>query len=233
MNIKKTKGIVKGTEDLTPTARVIKIKLAESVDFVAGSFVNVFININSEKVRRAYSISSSDREQDMIEISVRLNTEGKMTPEFWKNDIVGSEIEIMGPLGLNTANKMNAPKKYLFGFGIGAGVIKSLSDNFLNDPETKDIHLIFGHRNESEILYKEYFDDIRSNNVSISYVVSNPDKELSKGLLEGYIQNHISEYDFNNSDIYICGQEKACDQLKELIEKTKPLGSNYFIEGFH
>lgn len=232
MNIKKTTGKITKIKDLSSTARDIEIELFEPIDFIAGSFVNIFMDIDGEKVRRAYSISSSDAEKNKINISVRLTIGGKMTPEFWKKNILGSEIEVMSPLGLNTADKMLSRKKYLFGFGIGAGVIKSLLDHFERDKNTKEIFVVLGHKSESEDLYRKYFTEVaeQSNKTKIKHIFSRPE---NKDSIKGYIQDHLAEYVFSNSDIYVCGQEKACEQLIEKIKLTKPKNIKTFVEGFH
>ena len=38
---------------------------------------------------------------------------------------------------------------------------------------------------------------------------------------------------FDNADIYICGQEAACTALKSKIESVNPKNSTFFIEDFH
>ena len=42
--IKKFSGIITAVTDLSPTAREVTIQPSEPIDFVAGSFVNVFIS---------------------------------------------------------------------------------------------------------------------------------------------------------------------------------------------
>ena len=233
MNIKRTSGTIKKITDLSPTAKEILITLDTPLDFTAGSFVNVFMNINGEKVRRAYSISSNDTEQQSITIAMRLSPEGKMSPLFWKNNLVGEKLEIMGPLGLNTAEKMHHEKIYLFAFGVGAGVVKSLAGHFSKSDRIREIVIMTGSRSEEEILYKDYFDDLanKKEKVKVSYLISKP-KELSS-FKKGYLQDNIEDFDFNESDVYVCGQEAACNELVEKIKDTNPTDCDFFIEGFH
>ena len=148
MNIKKFTGEITKTIDLSKTAKEISIKLSEPIDFHSGSFVNVFFDINGEKVRRAYSISSASSEHNYISISVRLSPKGAITPIFWKGDMIGKKIEMMGPLGLNTVDKMNHDKVYLFAFGIGVGVVKSIADYFSNIKKIKSLVIVTGSRSE-------------------------------------------------------------------------------------
>ena len=233
MSIKKTAGTITKITDLSTTAKEISIALDTPIDFTAGCFVNIFMNIGGEKVRRAYSISSDDTDQKNIAIAMRLSLGGKMSPLFWEKDYVGEKIELMGPLGLNTAEKMKHKKIYLFAFGVGAGVVKSLANHFGNSEYVEAITIMTGSRTEDEILYKEYFDQLAGSNkkVQVSYVVSKPKNEsLFK---KGYVQNHLDGLDFNESDVYVCGQESACAELVQKVKDTAPTDCQFFVEGFH
>ncbi len=233
MKIKKTFGTIKNITDLSPTAKEILIDLDDSLNFIAGSFVNIFMDIDGEKVRRAYSISSNDTEHNTITVSIRLSPNGKMSPLFWNNNMIGKKIELMGPLGLNTAKKMNHKKIYLFAFGIGAGVVKSLASHFSESKLSNEVNIITGSRSEDEIIYRKYFDDLAKNNkkVKVTYVISQP-KEFSQ-FKKGYIQNNVDGLDFSESDVYVCGQEDACNELVQKIKETLPINCDFFIEGFH
>jgi ring-1,2-phenylacetyl-CoA epoxidase subunit PaaE len=233
MIIKKYTGKITNSIDLSASAKEIHISLSEPIDFIPGSFVNVFIDVNGEKVRRAFSISSFSDEHDSITVTVRLNPSGAVTPLFWNKDMTGESVELMGPLGLNTVDKMKQNKIYLFGFGVGVGVVKSIADYFSKQKNIENLTIVTGSKFENEILYKDYLDKLSqdSKNISVLHVVSRA-KEKSSAL-KGYIQDHIDKFDFNNSDVYVCGQDKACNDLVEKIKLKQPNNCNFFIEGFH
>ena len=233
MSIKKTFGIITNIKDLTKTSKEVGITLGEPIGFVAGSFVNLFLDIDGEKVRRAYSISSSDKEQNIITVAIRLSPAGKLTPIFWNKNLVGEKVELMGPLGINTADKMNHKKIYLFAYGVGAGVVKSLADYFCAEDGITDLIIMTGSRFEDEIIYKAYFDRLAEvyPKVRISHIVSKPQENSS--YKKGYIQDYIDNLDFNNSDVYACGQESACASLVEKIKNSNPKDCAFFVEAFH
>lgn len=233
MKIKKLVGTISKITNLTETSKEVEFSLPEDLDFIPGSFVNFFMDINGEKTRRAYSIASSYKDQKNVAVSIRLSPGGKMTPLFWQSDLTGKEIELMGPLGLNTADKMNSPKIYLFAFGIGAGVVKSLADYFVNKKDVEKIIILTGSRFENEIIYKDYFDSLVKDfkNVSVDYVISRPTENST--FKKGYIQNYLGDFDFNNSDVYVCGQDSACNELIEKVKASNPNNCQFFIEGFH
>ena len=233
MKIKKITGQITKIVDLSPTAKEIFITLSEPTDFIPGSFFNVFIDIDGQKVRRAFSVSSSEKDQKNITFTVRLSPNGTMTPLFWKKDMVGERLELMGPLGLNTVDKITQNKIYLFAFGVGTGVVKSIADYFSTQPNIQSLTIITGNKTEDEILHRDFFDTLskKSHNISVTHVISRgPD---DSGLPKGYIQDHIDDLNFSDSDVYVCGQESACNELVEKIKTMHPLNTRYFIEGFH
>ncbi len=233
MSIKKMTGVIVKITDLSKTAKDVTIALPEDLNFKPGSFINIFMDINGQSVRRAFSISSSDTVQNEISVSIRLSRDGVMSPLFWQEDQTGKTIELMGPLGVNTADKMHAKKICLFGFGVGAGVTKSLLDHFVREERVEHIILMTGSRSEDEILHKDYFDSVALHNtkVEVRHVVS----QLStRGILRaGYIQDNIDGINFNDVDVYVCGQQVACDQLTEKISAQNPQNCTFFIEAFH
>ncbi len=219
--------------DLSKTAKEITISLPKPLEFRAGSFVNVFMDINGQKIRRAYSISSSEQNTQQITITVRLSPDGAMTPIFWNQDMIGHQIELMGPLGVNTVDKMHHKKIYLFAFGVGAGVVRSIAEHFIHRDPLEHLTIVTGSKSENEMLYQEYFDQLSHESAVVKtlHVVSKPNE--GSNIPKGYIQHHIDIFDFNHSDVYICGQESACADLVNKIKSTNPDDCEFFIEAFH
>lgn len=230
--IKQLSGTITAVRELSPTAREYTITPAEPMPFIAGAFVNLFVEHDGTNIRRAFSMSSSDQDPNSLTLSIRLSPKGALTPLMWSEDFTGKTVKLMGPLGLNTADKINAQKIYLFGFGIGAGVVKSLADHLAARPELESLTIMTGNRSTSELLHKDYFDTLAATDptVSITYVVS--DKEQTE-YPTGYIQEHIDGYDFDDADVYMCGQKIACDALLQAIETRQPNNCTFFVEDFH
>lgn len=231
-HIKQINGTITNVRDISPTAREYTITPAEPLPFVAGAFVNLFVSHDGKIIRRAFSMSSSDHNDQSFTLSIRLSPDGALTPLLWAHDYTGSIVKLMGPLGLNTADKMLSKNVFLFGFGIGAGVVKSLADHIVTRPELESLTIVTGNRSSSEIIHKDYFDKLKANNkkVSVKYVVSDTHQTEYP---TGYIQEHIAEYHFNNADVYMCGQGVACAALEEVIRSTDPQNCKFFIEDFH
>ncbi len=233
MAIQKIAGTISQIIDLSPTAKEITLKLDKPLTFISGCFVNLFIEDEGEKFRRAFSISSVDGTHDTFTLSIRESLKGRVSPLFWKKDMLNTPIEIMGPLGLNTADKMHSKRIFLFGFGIGVGVIKSLAEHFTTKTDIESITIFTGSRNNADVMYKDFFTTLteKDNRVSVKYIVTENDGSTDYSV--GFIQNHINDLDFNNSDIYICGQEVACNALQEKAKESNPENCTFSVEAFH
>ncbi len=232
MKIFKSSGTITRVTPLSPTAKEVTISLESLFECPPGSFINLFISIEGETLRRAYSVVSANVEQKTITIAVRLTPTGKVTPQFWKDSILGNSVTVMGPFGSNTGDKLSKPNLFLFGFGIGAGVIKSIAAYAIDNPVVEKIVIVTGSRAEDDIIYKEYFELLAKNpKVTATYVVSNPIAQ--DYAWKGYIQDHVSTLDFSDADIYMCGQVKACDALQEKIGTHNPHNCSFFVEAFH
>lgn len=223
---------ITGVHDLSPTAREVTLALVKPLGFTPGAFVNVFMSHEGVRMRRAYSISSDEDRQDTITLSIRKGSPGGMSERFWDAGIVGTPLEIMGPLGLHTADKITSNRVFLFGFGIGVSVLKGLLPHLLRRKDVTDIVLLTGSRNEAEILYKDFFENavIDDSRLTVRFVCSQPSS--AQYPFKGYLQDNLDNLDFADSSVYICGSKKAAESLKESIEDTSSTPREYLLEVF-
>lgn len=219
-------------KDLSETAKEITFAIPEPLGFIPGAFVNIFIEKDGVMVRRAYSISSDYAEQKSFTISVRKSLHGGVSQLFWQAGLRERNIEVMGPMGMNTADKIEKHRLFLFGFGIGVSVIKSVLHYATNQSHISEITVVTGNRTENDILYKEFFNECvqKDKRVTTRYIVSDPIDPTYP--YTGYIQDHIEDFDFTDSTVYICGQDKACTALRAKIEEKGVTGIQFLTESF-
>ncbi len=233
MKIEKMTATISRFTDLSKTAREVRLTLPRPLIFLPGAFINVFFDVSGEKIRRAYSISSDPAENTEITVSIRNVSGGKAGQFFWNDDIVGKKVEIQGPLGLNTIDKMQKPRAFLFGFGIGVSVIKAVAHALVENPRVEEIVIMTGNRDENEVLYKEFFERLAESFPRVSFTYAVTRGNASRGIPIGYIQDHIGDFDFNDADVYVCGQEAACTALVDTIKQRAPRNSTFLVEAFH
>lgn len=232
--IRSVNATVRAVADLSPTAREVRLALAEDLPFDPGAFVNVFADVNGETLRRAYTISSDGADPREIALTVRRVIGGRLSPIFWAPDAVGRAVRVMGPLGKNTASRMRGRKVRLFGFGVGVSAVKALAHRFALDPACEDLLVANGSRTEEEILYREFFEGIHAARPEAVrppiFAVSSPE---SPGYpYPGFVQAHLGGVSFDGADVLICGPNVACEALAAAIREGNPRDLNLLIEGF-
>jgi len=231
---KTTATIIKVT-DLSPTAREIIFKLDEPIETIPGCFFNIFFPLDGVPTRRAYSAAGDYKKIDKLTIAVRRKDGGAVSPQFWNDDIISTSMEVMGALGINTIDKMHSKKVFLVGYGIGVSVIKALAIGLKDREDIEEVHIITGNRDENDILYKDFFDEIAKTDARFTVRYALAQCKNAEYPYIGFAQNFIDDYNFDGNDVYVCGQEIACNGL---VEKVKALTNgresvNFFIEAFH
>ncbi len=230
MTIKKLPARISRIVDLSRSAREVTITLPEPIAFAPGAFVNVFMDREGTRERRAYSISSSALQQERIALTIRKGSIGGMSERFWEPDIRTTPLSVMGPLGLNTIDRITKSRVFLFGFGIGVSVVKGLAEALLARSDLAELTIVTGSRTEDDILYKQFFDSLHDPRLTIRFVVSRPTNPQYR--YGGYIQDHVADFDFSHATAYLCGQGSACAALRETIEESNPTDIQFLVESF-
>ena len=234
MTLIQTTGTIHSITTLSPTAKEIVLKTEQPLTIVAGQFINLFVEADGETHRRAYSIASAPGTTDTFSLAIRNNPHGKISKLFFEEtdtELKKRTFKIMGPLGMNTENKITQDTVYLCGFGIGVSVVKAMTLGLLAREHPPVIHVLLGCRNRADMMYKDFFENLADKNkITIRYTIA--DDEGAAYPFVGYVQQHINDYDFNNALVYACGQEIACASLQQAIqEKTDT--AQFMIEAFH
>lgn len=223
---------ISAVTDISPTAREVTLRLPEPLGFVPGAFVNVFMDGEGTRLRRAYSISSDENDQDEITLSIRKGSVGGMSERFWDEKIERVPLEIMGPLGLNTADKITGTRVFLFGFGIGVSVVKGLLPHLLRRKDVTEVTVMTGSKNESEALYRNFIEDASMHDprLRVKMVLSQPSD--SSYPFKGYVQDHLAGLNFTDASVYICGSKAATESLKDTIQKEGFKVREFLLEAF-
>ncbi len=180
--------------------------------FKAGQHIEISFQQNGANVSRLFSISSPPHvhhEQRLIELTIRIQPDGRITPWLPNGLKIGEFVNISAAKGEFVIN--NTKPLLLIAGGSGITPFRSMIATQINKHPSSDIKLLY-YGNKAEFLFADEFNSLKENheNLSISFVQSN---------LNGRIcLDHLQQYcaDFNHRDIYICGPNemiKTCEQL--------------------
>lgn len=240
MRIKEVKDLGNGVKEYTLVPN--KIKSTECAYFKAGSYLNVFLDINGMPVTRAYSISSSPKDSidGFYKLTVKSVNEGLVSNYILDNWKEGDEVTVSGPSGNFNYNRLR-DSQTVVGIAGGSGITPFLSfaEAIAEGTENFNLILLYGSRTEDQILFKDEFDKIseKTRKVKTVYILSDEEKE---GFEHGFISaDIIKKYAPTDSEysIFLCGPQAmynfADKEIAKLNIKQKFVRKELFGEVFN
>ncbi len=168
----------------------------EEFSFTPGQFISVVSNdARGKPDTRAYSIASAPRDN---RFDLCLN---RVESGYFSNLLcdlaAGAAIQIEGPLGFFTLREP-LTDSILVATGTGVAPLRGFLQRLfpIGGPDRsggKEIWLVYGTRNESEIYYREEFETIAAHYANFHYVTTLSRAPESWPGLRGYVQDHVAQ----------------------------------------
>ena len=221
---------IREIENQSDSVRLFTIDLGADMDFKAGHFVNLSFQEGEDKYMKPYSLASNPSIKNAIQLSIKLVPEGRVTPKLWEKK-VGDTVQIKGPLGLFLVRN-NKEKLVFIGTGTGVAPLRGMiQDELFNKKTEKEITLVFGVRNENEVLFHKEFLDYAEKHPNFKYVpiVSRPENWEGR---TGHVQDNFDMIDTQNSEFYICGLPAMFDEVHQKLIEMGATEDSIFHEVF-
>lgn len=178
-----------------------------------GHFIEIRVSEQTEPfLRRPISIYNLDRENGILEFIFQVK--GKGTEILAKKE-VGSQIDIIGPLGYGTFKYGEYENIAIIGGGIGVFPLYELAKCAKND--NKNVSTYLGFRSKDFVVLEEEF-----KNVSNKLILTTDDGSYSeKGFAINYLEKDIENGKVDS--IYACGPLPMLKAVQKLaIERDIP-----------
>jgi ring-1,2-phenylacetyl-CoA epoxidase subunit PaaE len=223
--------IVKAIRQATPDSVVITFeKPTEVFDYQSGQYITVILDVNGESVRRSYSLCSSPTEDEFPAIGVKRVNGGKVSNYINDNIKVGSELEILAPMGnFKHAIVPNGQRSVvLIGGGSGLTPLVSIAKTTLAQETASVVSLINVNINREYSLFADEIDALVAKYNGRFRVLNhyNEDEVLTKkGLFrkemapkglpsKDDLKKYLEELSIESSDdnfCYLCGPQGLMD----------------------
>ena len=208
-------------KEQSPTTRLIKIKVLgdEAISFKAGQFVTMDLPISDKRLKRwrSYSIANPPTEGGReLAFSIVKSEHSLGGSRFlFEEATVGLPIRFKGPDGTFTLRQPIAEKDVVFiCTGTGVAPFRSMIWDIYNQQiPHRNIHLIFGARQEQDILFRDEFRFFEKNLHGFKYDVALSRQSDWAGH-KGYVHGIYTEGYKNvrpDLDFYICGWSNMID----------------------
>jgi ferredoxin-NADP reductase len=202
-----------------PNVQCFFLKLPEEqvFDFKAGQFITLDLPIGEKRLQRwrSYSIASTSTGSNELELCIVRAQEGLGTAYLFENVAIGTVLRFKGPDGTFCLPEKTAHELVFICTGTGIVPFRSMLQDLINQGKTQqNIHLIFGTRFESGILYKAELEEMKAKMPNFKYNVA-LSRENKENHHHGYVHDiYLREYAQKRENVrfYICGWTAMIDE---------------------
>ncbi len=158
----------------------------DTFQYRAGQYLTLRFQIGGKEHRRAYSMSSSPAE-DKLAVTVKRVAKGIVSGYIHEQIKAGDQIEVMPPEGRFVVETDEEKRRSYFLFGAGSGItpLMSILKTVLEQEPKSEVHLLYGSRDENNIIFKDELSQLKSRyagQLRVENILSRPMRNKSKGL---------------------------------------------------
>ncbi|MDF2157208.1 ferredoxin--NADP reductase [Algoriphagus sp. CAU 1675] len=214
------------------------------LEYKPGQFLTLVMEFDGKEQRRSYSLCTSPFVDPFPGISVKKVSNGLFSNFLNEKIFPGKTINVLKPLGNFTIDFHSKNKRHFVLVAGGSGItpiISILKSVLVNEPQSK-ITLLYGSRNEEQIIFKKELDQLVEKNpdrLEVIHSLSKPSSSwtgmkgrLSEKVVADLVQKAESESDFTK-EYFVCGPEGIMDVTVEALEKAKVSKGNIHKESFY
>jgi CDP-4-dehydro-6-deoxyglucose reductase len=228
-------GVVQKITEEAPNVRRFWVEIPEKLEFRAGQFVTMDLPIGDKRLQRwrSYSIANAPDPSGLLEFCIVRNPQGAATQYLFDSVQVGSTLRFKGPDGAFYLPETIDRDLVLICTGTGVAPFRSmLLDLQQSGKSHRNIHLIFGTRSESGILYRAELEALTQTMPGFRYDVALSQAPDWSGY-RGYVhQIYLEQYRNTRPDVdfYICGWAQMIDEAVQnlLLELGYDRGQVHF-----
>ncbi len=205
----------------TDSVRRIFLEYDEAFDFKAGQFIVTDLPIHEKRTQRwrSYSIANDYNKDGFIELCVVHLKGGLGSGYLCKELKIGDQITHKRPQGGFVLPKNSTRNMTWICTGTGIAPFRSMLHELIREEKfDQSIHLIFGTRKESDILYRKEMEDFQEKFSWFNYSValSREPNWPHYGYVHPLYENLSSKEDL----FYLCGWPVVVDErFLRLTEK--------------
>ena len=213
-------------------------QLKQDFNFVSGQYVTLQTIINGEEVRRAYSICSTPKSNE-IRVAIKAVENGTFSQYATTKLKAGDSIEISAPEG-RFELKPEANKNYLaFAAGSGITPILSMVKSVFENESSANFTLVYGNKSVADTIFYDELNALKEtypNQFKLHYIFS---REEVKNQLRGRIDKSVTNYFVKNmykettfDAAYLCGPEEMINAVSNTLKENYFTEENVFFELF-
>ncbi len=229
--------------------------------FEAGQFIELMVEKEGARTLRCFSISSSPfyyEKTGLIELSIRIQQKGRITPWIREQLKIGSLVNISEAQGdfilatgglskgalpeagsakvifpnavksKKNADKQNSDKLLFIAGGSGITPFRSMLQQLNSHENAVDIQLLYYSRDSQHILFQQEFEQIEKENENIR--ITFIDSENDGFICTEHLQAYCSDYYLRT--VFICGPSPMIQQARKVLAELDVSKDKIIFEFF-
>ena len=214
-----------------------KAEPAQLFHFKPGQFIGMQLEIAGEKHNRSYTIASSPTRPHLLELTIKKDSSGIVSPWLHQQIKVGSSIELRGPAGRFNCIDIPANKVLLISAGSGITPMMSMARFWCDQASDKDIQFLNWARSTQDIIFRRELAlmDHQHHQFSVEIICTQPGLRenwlgrrgrVNKNLLDDLVP------DLKERTVFCCGPDGFMAQVKTSLQQLDFDMANYHDETF-
>jgi Na+-transporting NADH:ubiquinone oxidoreductase subunit F len=227
LSIREYRGVIRSSDYVTRDIKRIGIHIDEpkdGLDFKSGQYLMFKVG---EGETRGYSIASTERRQDEVQIEVKLIPNG-LGSSYLHSLAEGDELTFFGPYG-QFYLRDTSHKVICVAGGVGLAPMKPIIFETLLKYPDRDVELYYGVRTFEDLYDHDMFLRLQANHPRFHYFPTLEKLEETVASTYAFTQGFVNKTlaanltDGDKSEAYLCGPPLMINSsIKELVEKGVP-----------
>jgi len=222
LSIREYRGVIQKSDYVTRDIKRISIHIEEpedGLDFKSGQYLTFKVQ---EGETRAYSIASSEKRQDEVQIEVKLIPNG-LGSSYLHSLTEGDELAFFGPYG-QFYLRDTSHKVICVAGGVGLAPMKPIIFETLLKYPDRDVELYYGVRTIEDLYDHDLFLRLQANQLRFRYwptLEKISEDELDPGIFtQGFVNKTLNEHmtDGEKSEAYLCGPPLMLSSAIEVLK---------------
>jgi glycine betaine catabolism B len=218
-----------------------KAKPEQLFHFKPGQFIGIQLEINGVKHNRSYTIASSPTRPHLLELTIKLDPQGAVSPWLHSQVVKGSTLELRGPAGrfnnMDVGFNPQSDKLLLISAGSGITPMMSMARFYCDQASQKNIVFLNWSRSTQDIIFRRELAlmDHEHQNFDLEVVCTNPG--LSENWLgrRGRVNKNLlldAVPDINQRTVFCCGPDGFMQNVKDCLAELNFNMAYYHDETF-
>ena len=214
----------------TPNSVLLSFTIPQTLKsvfiFKAGQYVTLRHTFEGQEIRRAYSICSHPKEEE-LKVGIK-KVEGGVFSEFANSQIrPGDKLDVMPPEGKFILDPTPSVSKNYAAFVAGSGItpVFSIIQTALAQEPNSTFSLVYGNQTAKETMFLEDLQHLQKthpNRLIIQYLFSREDTDNALfGRIDQARVNFLLKNNFQNitfQDFYLCGPETMIESVSSVLK---------------